>query len=308
MLNIVYMGTPDFSVAPLKKLLENGDRFCVKAVITNVDKPVGRKQVLTPCPVKSFATEKGLTVFSYNKIRLEGVEDLKRLNPDVIVTCAFGQILSREIIDIPKYGVINVHASLLPKYRGASPIHYAILNGETETGVTIMKTDEGIDTGDVLISEKVEILKTETMGDLFNKLSPIGADLLIKALDLIVSGNAKFIKQDDTEATYSKIIKKEMALIDWSKSSKEIVNQIRAFNPSPVAYTFLNGLLLKIYTAKEVKGTGKVGQVLDSKTTLVVGTGDGAVEIEKLQKAGGNVLSAQDFLRGNKIELGTILG
>ena len=167
MLKIVYMGTPDFAVAPLLKLLENKDRFDVIAAVTNKDKPAGRKHIMTACPVKQVALSKGIKVFEYDKIRTEGVSDMRALNPDIMVTCAFGQILSKEILDIPKFGVINVHASLLPKYRGASPIHYAIMNGEKQTGVTIMKTDVGIDTGDILINEKVDIGEKDTCGDLF---------------------------------------------------------------------------------------------------------------------------------------------
>ena len=188
-MKIVYLGTPNFAVAPLMRLIESKKNNIV-AVVTNNDKPVGRKGIITPPPVKVLAQKYNIPVYQYDKIRVEGVEDLKNLKPDIMITCAFGQILSKEILDIPRFGVMNIHASLLPKYRGASPIHYAILNGETETGITIMKTDVGIDTGDILISEKIKIGDAETCGELFDRLSNLGADLIEKALDLILDGSA----------------------------------------------------------------------------------------------------------------------
>ena len=302
-MKIVYMGTPDFSVLPLKKIFDKGEDE-ILAVITNPDKPVGRKKILTPSPVKTAALDMGLKVFSYNKIRDEGVSDLKTLAPDIIVTCAFGQILSKEILDIPKYGVINVHASLLPKYRGASPIHYAILNGEKTTGVTIMKTDVGIDTGDILLKEEVEIGYNETTGELFERLSKVGADLLISALELIKSEKATFYPQDENVATYTKMIKKEDALIDWSESSDRVKNRIRAFNPSPVAYTFYNGEQIKIFEAEVFDGKGSAGEIISCEKDLVVACGEGAVLIKTLQKAGGKKMTAAEFLRGNKLPLG----
>ena len=304
-MKVVYMGTPDFAVEPLKVLVNSND-YQVIAVVCNHDKPVGRKQILTPPPVKEYANQVGIPVYQYDKIRNEGVKDLIELNPDVIVTCAFGQILSQEIIDIPKFGVINVHASLLPKYRGASPIHFALLNGEKVTGVTIMKTDVGIDTGDMLISEQVEIKDLETCGELFDRLSVIGANLLIKGLDLIKDGKAVFTKQDENLATTSKIIRKEMAKIDFTKSATDVVNQIRAFNPSPIAFTYLNGEQYKIYKAKTVSGNGKVGEIINSTDKLVVACGSDAVEIEIVQRQGGKPLNVKDFLRGNKLQLGEI--
>lgn len=304
-MKIVYMGTPDFAVEPLKALVNSTD-YQVIAVVCNHDKPVGRKQILTPPAVKEYAKSVGIPVYQYDKIRNEGVQDLIELNPDVIVTCAFGQILSSEIIDIPKFGVINVHASLLPKYRGASPIHFAILNGEKTTGVTIMKTDVGIDTGDTLLFEQTQIGDEETCGELFERLSVIGANLLIKGLKLIKDGKAKFIKQDDTLSSTTKIIRKEMAKIDFSKTSEQVVNQIRAFNPSPIAFTYLNGEQYKIYKAKKVSGKGQAGEIINSTDRLVVACGTDAIEIEIIQKQGGKPLNIKDFLRGNKLQLGEI--
>ena len=306
-MRIIFMGTPDFSVLPLKSLASRGKDEIV-AVITNPDKPVGRKQVLTPCAVKAAAEKLGLKVYSYNKIRVEGVEDLKKIAPDIIITCAFGQILSKEILDIPKYGVINVHASLLPKYRGASPIHYAIMCGEEKTGITIMKTDEGIDTGDILLKEEVKIGENETCGELFERLSVLGADLLDGALDLIESGKAKFNPQDETKATYTKMIKKEDALINWSRSAKDIKNQIRAFCPAPAAYTFYSGEQIKIFEAEVLDGNGNAGEIIKSDGELVVSCGAGLLKIKSLQKAGGRRMNAAEFLRGNKIPSGGFLG
>lgn len=306
-MNIVYLGTPDFAVPPLKNLIEKSDGFKVIAVVTNKDKPVGRKQVLTPCPVKVFAESKGIKVLSYDKIREEGVLDLKNLSPDIMITCAFGQILSQEILDIPKYGVINIHASLLPKYRGASPIHYAILNGEKETGVTIMKTDIGIDTGDMISYKSTPIYDTETCGELFDRLSLIGADLIVDTLKSIISGSAKYIPQDHSKATLTKMIKKEHAKINWQDSAEKIYNQIRAFNPAPKAFCLFNGEPLKIFSAKVGENSGKPGEIIRNDDILEIACGEGSLVILELQKAGGKAMLCSDFLRGNKLEKGSIL-
>lgn len=306
-MNIVYLGTPDFSVAPLKNLIEKKGDWNIVAVVTNKDKPVGRKQVLTPCPVKVYAQSQGIKVYSYDKIRNEGVNDLKNLNPDLMITCAFGQILSQEILDIPKYGVINIHASLLPKYRGASPIHYAILNGEKETGVTIMKTDIGIDTGDVLISKSIQIKDDETCGELFDRLSILGADLIVDAVKMIMDGTAKFTPQNHHLATLTKMIKKEHAKIDWNNSAEYIYNQIRAFNPSPKAFCLYNGEPLKIFSAVVSNGVGLPGEVISSQNQLEIACKIGSIKIMELQKAGGKPMQVTDFLRGNKLEKGSFL-
>ncbi len=300
------MGTPEFAVVPLKNLIENG--FDVVAVVTNKDKPVGRKQILTPPPVKVYAESKGIKVLQYSKIRAEGLNDLLSIKPDVIVTCAFGQILSQEIIDVPKLGVYNIHASLLPKYRGASPISFAILNGEKETGVTIMKTDVGIDTGDILLSDKIKIEDEDNLGSLSEKLSALGGKLILSALKIIETGDFALTKQDESLASYTKMIKKEDALIDFGGSAENIVNKIRAFDPSPVAYTLLNGEPFKIYCAKAVDQSGNAGEVLDSDGKLIVACGSGAILLIKVQKAGGKPMLISDFLRGNRIEKGFMFG
>ncbi len=304
-MRIIYLGTPDFAVEPLKKIVESG--YTVIAVITNKDKPVGRKKILTSPPVKVFAEQHNIPVYQYDKIRFEGVEDLKKLSPDLMITCAFGQILSQEILDIPKFGVINIHASLLPKYRGASPIHYAILNGETKTGITIMKTDIGIDTGDILLQKNLKIGEEETCGQLFERLSLLGAEAICQALPLIFEGNAQFLKQDDTIATHTKMIRKDDARIDWKKNNVEVVNQIRAFNPAPIAFTTLNGENFKIYSANAVNAVGKCGEIISTNNELIVGTGNGSVSLLKVQKAGSNAMDIKDFLRGNKLSVGEYL-
>ena len=298
-MRIVYLGTPDFAVNPLLKLLENN--FNVVAVVTNRDKPVGRKQVLTPPPVKTVALQNNIPCFQYDKIRIEGVNDLKQLKPDIMITCAFGQILSQEILDIPRLGVINIHASLLPKYRGASPIHYAILNGEKQTGITIMKTDIGIDTGDIISQSQIDIKDGETCGELFSRLSILGADLIVQTLPKIIDGSCSFVKQDDSKATLTKIIRKEMAKIDWNNNAKDIVNQIRAFNPSPVAYTTFENNPFKIYSAEICSQKGEIGKILKADKELVIGCKDCSVSLKIVQKAGGKPMNIADFLRGTKL-------
>ncbi|MBE5754241.1 MAG: methionyl-tRNA formyltransferase [Clostridiales bacterium] len=303
-MRIVYLGTPDFAVLPLKKLVESGEHEIV-GVVTNKDKPVGRKQILTAPPVKQYALENGLPVYQYSKIRIEGVEDMKALKPDLMITCAFGQILSQEILDIAKHGVINIHASLLPKYRGASPIHYAMLNGEKKTGITIMKTDIGIDTGDMILQEELEILDGETCGSLFERLSVLGAECLMKALPLVENGTAKYIKQDEDKATFSKIVRKEHALIDWNDSAENVYNKIRAYNPAPIAFCYLDGNPFKVYEAKVVDGSGAAGQVLKAENELIIACGSSALSLLTVQKAGGKPMNIKDFLRGNKFILGS---
>lgn len=306
-MKVVFLGTPDFAVLPLKAVYDKKG-VEILAVVCNRDKPTGRKQILTAPPVKQAAQELGIPVFQYDKIRSEGVEDLKKLAPDLMITCAFGQILSQEILDIPKFGVINIHASLLPKYRGASPIHYAILNGEKQTGITIMKTDIGIDTGDIIMQKTLNIGKNETCGELFTRLSALGAECIVDALDRVFNGTATFTRQDEKKATYTKTIKKEQALIDWTRPAEEIVNKIRAFNPAPVAFTFLNGEPFKIYDADISDKKGDAGKVISSDKTLIVGAGEYSVSLIKVCKAGGKTMSSADFLRGNPIPVGTVFG
>ena len=224
------------------------------------------------------------------------------------ITCAFGQILSQEILDIPKIGVFNIHASILPKYRGASPISAAILNGERETGVTIMKTDAGIDTGDVLLCEKIPVEKYDDLKTLSGKLSVLGAELIVKAVKMIESGDYTLKKQDESLASYSKMIKKEDALISWDDNAENVVNKIRAFNPAPVAYTLFNGETFKIYSAEAVDFKGETGKAYHSEGALLVACKKGAALLKTVQKAGGKAMDIRDFLRGNDIPEGTEFG
>lgn len=306
MIRVVFMGTPDFAVPSFEKLFDiNGVK--VVAAVTNKDKEVGRKRVLTPPPVKVKAVERGVPVYQYDKIRKEGVDDVKSLKPDVIVTCAFGQILSQEIIDIPKFGVINVHASLLPLYRGASPINFAILNGEKKTGVTIMRTDAGIDTGEVLMQKETEIGEFETAGELFERLSVMGAELLFGAFNSIIDGSAVFVKQDETKATFTKMIKKEDAKLDFNESAIKNFNRVRAFNPAPVAYAFMNGVKYKFFTVRPLIGEHIApGGVVATSHSLVIGCNGGAIDVIELQKEGGKRLNVKEFLKGNKFAEGSI--
>ena len=302
-MNIVYLGTPDFAVLPLINLIENTN-FNIVAVVTNKDKPVGRKNIIKPPPVKVVANKYGIPLYQYDKIRLEGVDDIKKLNPDLMITCAFGQILSKEILDIPKFGVINIHASLLPKYRGASPIHHAILNGEKETGITIMKTDLGVDTGDIIAKESVSIGEDETCGELFDKLSKLGAELIVRVLPQIFNGDVKYEKQDDSKATHTKIFDKKDALIDWNDKAENVYNKIRAFNPSPIAYCTLNGQPFKVYKAEIVDGTDDPGKIIEAEKRLVIACKEKALSLITVQKAGGKAMNIKDFLRGNKFTQG----
>ncbi len=306
-MKLVFLGTPDFAVPSLESIIKS--KHEVLAVVTQPDKPVGRKNVLTPSPVKECALKHGLKVLQYNKIRLEGVEDLKNLAPDIMVTCAFGQILSQEIIDIAPRGIINVHASLLPKYRGAAPIQYSVINGDEETGVTIMQTEAGIDTGDILSVEKTPIYPDETAGELFERLSEIGAKLIVETLDKIEAGQITPIKQDETKATHVKMLTRETGKIDWAKSAKEIKNLVRGTNPWPAAHTFLNDKTFKIFAVNALDGEfeGEIGEVLRADKKLVVKCGQGAVEILEIQAEGGKRMSAQAFNAGRKILKGDIL-
>lgn len=309
-MRILYLGTPDFAVQPLQSLInfeKNGADIEIIGVVTNVDKPFGRKKILTACPVKQFALENSLPVFGYEKISKDGVEDIKKLNPDLMITCAYGHILSKEILDIPKYGIFNIHASLLPKYRGASPIHSAILNGETKTGVTIMKTELGVDTGDIILQKEVFIDENDNCGTLFDKLSMVGADLIIDAVKLLIDGKIKFVKQEEEKATFTKIIKKEDALIDFNKTAFVVNNQIRAFNPAPIAFFTLNEEVFKVYESDICYGNGKPGEVIENKNFLEIACLNGSIIVKKIQKSGGKAMNISDFLRGYKIEKGLIV-
>ena len=309
-MKVVFFGTPDFAVNALDSIV--GSSHTVLAVVTQPDKRVGRHSELQFSDVKKRAIMHDITVLQYEKVSSEGLDDLRKLNADIFVTCAFGQILSKELIDIPKYGVINVHASLLPKYRGASPIQHAILNGDKETGVTIMQTEVSLDSGDIILSEKIDILPDETAGELFVRLSILGANLVVTALDKIEDGTATFTKQNHDEATFVKQIKKQDALIDFSKDPITLRNFVRGMQSWPCAFTYLNGKILKIFRVNAVKYDNlqtEFGTVLTAdKSGLTVSCNGGYIEILELQLEGGKRMPASDFLLGRKIQVGTRLG
>ena len=306
-MKIIYLGTPEFAVAPLKAIIGSQNHEVV-AVVTQPDRPVGRKNIITPPPVKVVALENSIPVFQYEKIRAEGVEDLKSVGADIMITCAYGQILSKEIIDICPHGIINIHASLLPKYRGAAPIQYAVINGEKTTGVTVMQTEVGLDTGDILEAFETPIGESETAGDLFVRLSNLGAEKICSVLDKIEKGEIAPQKQDESKAFVVKTIKKEDALIDFSKSALEIKNLINGMNPWPIAYTFANGKKLKIYRAVTVDASGSIGEVIKADKKLYIACGEGAIEILELQEEGGKVMNALSYLNGRKLKVGDLLG
>lgn len=306
-MKIVYLGTPDFAVLPLKKIFDAG--YEILGVVTQPDKAVGRKQILTPSPVKQTALELGLKVLQYDKIRDEGVEDLKTLKPDLMVTCAYGQILSQEILDIPTLGTINIHASLLPKLRGSSPIQWSIINGDEITGITIMMTELGIDTGDIILKKELTIGTDETAGELFDRLSVLGADAIIEALELFKNNKVVKTPQNHSEATFTKMLKKEFGKIDFNNDAKDIHNLVRGLNPWPIAFTSLNGEVIKIYKTKVIKGEDVPGKIVkcDEKNGLIIACKKDFIEVLELQRAGGKRMNAKDFLRGFKVSEGTII-
>ena len=304
-MRIVFLGTPDFAVPTLKALVES--KHEVLAVVTQPDKKRDRN-VISFSPVKEEALKHNLEVLQYEKIKVEGIEDLKRLNPDVMVTCAYGQIISQEILDIPKFGVINVHASLLPKYRGSSPIQWAIINGEKQTGITIMKTALGVDSGDIILQKKIDIKENETAGELFDRLSQIGPEALLEALDLVEQGKAVFTPQDESKATHVSMLKKEDGHIDWSKKAKEIKNQVYGMNPWPSAFSYFNKKLFKIWTCdiEPMKLDYPNGYMFIKDKKVFVKCSDGAIELKEVQIEGKKRMTSQAFILGNDIE-GVIL-
>ena len=302
------MGTPDFAVPCLEALITAGHE--VSAVFAQPDRPKGRGHKLCPPPVKECAEKHGIPVFQPEKIKgnTEAFDLLRKTAPQLIVVVAYGKILPKEILEIPDFGCINVHASILPKYRGSAPIQWAVIGGEKVTGVTTMLLDEGMDTGDILLCEKCDIPDDMTGGELFDTLAPLGASLLIKTIEGIESGLVFPQKQDERSATYAPMLKKEDAAVDFSKSADQIRNLIRGLNPWPVAYTFAGDMKIKIYSAKPSGETGKApGTVLDDKK-LIVACGNGeAIELCEVQIAGSRRMSGEELLRGHPIPKGTIL-
>ena len=294
------MGTPDFSVPILKMMVESEHQ--VVAVVTQPDKPKGRKRQLTPSPVKEFALERDLPVIQPKKIRTD-YEEILQYEPDLIVTAAYGQILPKELLDVPPFGCINVHASLLPELRGGAPIHYAIMQGKKETGVTIMYMAEGMDTGDMISQEAIRIEENDHTGSLHDKLSTVGAGLLKKTLPEIFGNEVNAIPQDHGQATYAYTIKRDEEKIDWQKSQEEIYNHIRGLHPWPVAYTTYKDQTIKVWWAEKVEqpSSGKPGEILRVDDGLIIGTVDGKqLNITEIQLAGKKRMKTEDFLRGSK--------
>lgn len=305
-MRIVFMGTPDYSVKTLKALIKSNHE--VLAVFAQPDKPVGRKQILTPPPTKACAEENGIKVYQPKTLR-DGLAlgILKELNPDIIVVVAYGKILPEEILNLPKFGCINGHASLLPRHRGASPIQWAIVCGDSETGVTVMQMDEGMDTGDIIKQVSTKIGDTETAEELFERLSDISADAMLNVLNDIENGTYTRIKQPEEGVTYAPIIKKEMAHLDFNEDAETLVNKVRGFYSWPCAYFILEGKRIKVISAKAVNLSSKeVGTVIKNDTALVVSAGNGtALELVTVQPEGSKPMSVQNMLNGHRIPLGT---
>ena len=311
-MRIVFMGTPDFAVGSLQALCESGKHEIV-GVVTQPDRPKGRGNKMLMTPVKEYALEQGLTVYQPQKVKTpEFVQTLRELQPELIVVAAFGQFLSREILELPPHGCINVHASLLPKYRGAAPIQYAIIKGEQESGVTIMQMDIGMDTGAMLEKVVVPIAENTTMGELHDALREQGAALLLKVIDDNAAGTAIAEPQNDAEATYATLLDRSMEHIDWTKSAQEVHNLIRGFNPAPSTFTKLpNGKSLKIWGSRltDKKSEAAAGTVVEAgKHSFFVACGSGVLEITEVQPESKKRMAAQVFLNGRGVAEGDILG
>ena len=310
-MKIVFMGTPDFAEKSLEAVYNAGHE--ILAVVTNPDRPKGRGMKMVASPVKEFAVSKDLKIYQPEKVRknIEFIEEIKALEPDVICVVAYGKILPKEILEIPKLGCINVHGSLLPKYRGAAPIQWAVINGEKVTGVTTMYMDVGMDTGDMILKEKTEIAPDETTGELWDRLAIIGADLLVKTLEQIENKTAPRIPQGE-DFSMAPMLEKEMSKIDWeSKTAQEIKNLVRGLNPIMGTYSYLNGKKIKIWKVDVVEADSKDiknGTVLksDSKDGLYIKAEDGVIKVLEIQGENAKRMNVQDFLRGNQIEVGSI--
>ena len=308
-MRILFMGTPDFSVPTLEVLIESNHE--VVGVVSQPDRPKGRGKQLQPTPVKEVALKHGIPVYQPARVREEGFDDLiKVLNIDLAIVIAFGQILPQSFLDIPKYGCINIHASLLPNYRGAGPIQRSIINGDAVTGVTTMMMDAGMDTGDILLKEELVIAADDTGGSLFEKLSLIGGPLLLKTIDQLEAGTLERIPQDNDLATYAPPLDKQLGNIDWKQTAVAIESLIRGLNPWPSAYSYINGKMIKMWEADIVEGLegSKPGRIIEiDKAGFVVACGKGALHMNQIQLQGKKRMAAGDFLRGYNLEEGMML-
>lgn len=308
-MKIVFMGTPEFGVPSLNALLDAG--YDVAACCTQPDRPQGRKMTLTACPVKEAALRRGVPVLQFERIRRqEGLDAMRAIKPDLYVTAAFGQILSQKLLDIPTIGTVNVHPSLLPRYRGPAPVNWSIIEGETHTGVTTMMTDAGMDTGDILLVRETDLSPEEDAAMLSDRLSRVGAELLVETIRRIEAGDCPRTPQDDEKSSYFPMLTKETGRVDWTRGAQRVVNLVRGVVPWPGAWTEFGEGVLKIWKARPVQGEGKPGEVLcgDAKNGLVVACGEGAVRIEELQAPGAKRMPAEAYLRGKPIEKGFVLG
>lgn len=311
-MNIIFLGTPEFSVSVLKELIKSKHK--VVAIVSQPDKPVGRKQILKATPTKEFGLNNNIPVYQFEKIKKQGVEVLKSLNADVMVTVAYGQILSKELLDLTKYGTINVHGSLLPKYRGAAPFQWVLINGEKKTGISIMKSDVGIDNGPVYCEEEFDIEEDDTVDSLYEKASKIAPKLLIDCLDKLEEGKAEFVAQNEAESSYYPMLKTELSYIDFNNTKEKIVNLIKGISDWPTAVCLLNGERLNIYMAKVVDLDLKLdnyenGEVVEcsGKKGIYVKVSDGFISLITVQKQGGKKMEGKAMANGSTIKIKDIL-
>lgn len=301
-MNIIFMGTPDFAVPALEALANSKHKVC--AVFTQPDKPRGRKMIMTPPDVKICAEKLSIPVFQPDSMKTdEALEAVKQFSPDVIVVAAYGQILPKSVLELPKYGCINIHGSLLPKYRGASPIQQSVLNGDKETGITTMLMDVGLDTGDILMQTKTLIGENETSGELFDRLAKIGGELLLETLSALENGGITPQKQDESLASHTSKIDKSLCPVDFSKSAYEVHNKIRGLNPWPVATAKLCGKTVKLHSSRVVDKSGEYGTIISVKP-LIIACGEKAIEILELQPEGKKRMTASAFAAGHAISIG----
>jgi methionyl-tRNA formyltransferase len=303
-MRIVYFGTPPFAVPPLQSLITAGNE--IAGVVTRIDKPAGRGKLMTPPAVKLAAEQSEVPVFQPKRVREPAsIEAVRAMRPEVIVVAAYGQILPKELLTLPRYGCVNIHASLLPAYRGAAPINWAIINGEARTGITIMQMDEGLDTGAVLVQESIPIDPRDTAGTLTEKLSELGSWLIVDSLSRIEGGVLPAVPQDPARATMAPLLKKEDGLIDWTMAAEKLHNRVRGLSPWPGAYSFLDGRLIKVLETEVAEGAGDPGALYEQGgDDLVVGTGTGMLRIVALQPEGKKPMSAAEFLRGHRGAVG----
>lgn len=306
-MRVLFMGTPDFAVPSLEAIAEAGHE--IVAAVSQPDRPKGRGHKMQPTDIKIAAQKIGVPVYQPETLKNNAfLGTLKELSPDIIVVAAYGKILPGYILDYPKYGCVNVHGSLLPKYRGAAPIQRCIINGDKITGVTTMYMNRELDTGDIILKEEVEIGETETAGELFDRLARLGGKLIVKTIEALENGTAPGTKQDDEAATYAPMMEKSTGHIDWTKTSGEIINLIRGVNPWPIAYSEYKGEIMKIFKASASDGVGAPGEVLGVRDKKIeIACRDGSVLIEELQMRGGKRMSAESYLNGHSIEVGEIL-